>query len=94
MKQIWLFITWSTNSTIKDEGWSFDYTVDGVGIEENFEYDNLSIYPNPTTGLLNVSFDIEKSEKLEVQLYEYERPNICKLKPVMDLMDIIKIISI
>jgi hypothetical protein len=63
-----LFITWSTNSTIKDEGWSFDYTVDGVGIEENFEYDNLSIYPNPTTGLLNVSFDIEKSEKLEVQL--------------------------
>jgi hypothetical protein len=63
-----VFITWSTNATIKDEGWSFDYAVDGVGIEENFEYDNLSIYPNPTSNLLNVSFDIEKSEVLEVQL--------------------------
>jgi len=63
-----VFITWSTNATIKDQGWSFDYTVDGVGIEENFEYDNLNIYPNPTSNLLNVSFDIEKSETLEIQL--------------------------
>jgi len=63
-----LILLWSTNSSVKEQGWSFDYTVDGVGVKESFEYDNLSIYPNPTNGQLNISFDVEKTENLEVQL--------------------------
>ena len=63
-----LILLWSTNATVKEQGWSFDYTVDGVGVKESFEYDNLNIYPNPTNGQLNISFDIEKTENLEVQL--------------------------
>ncbi|RLD73201.1 MAG: hypothetical protein DRI87_04565 [Bacteroidetes bacterium] len=63
-----VFITWITNKTIQDDGWTLDYTIDGVGVDENFSYDNLSIYPNPTSGQLQVAFDIEKSQSLEIQL--------------------------
>lgn len=73
-----VIILWSTNSTVTDDGWSFDYTVDGVGVQENFEYDNLSIYPNPTNGQLNVAFDIEKAEQLEIQLYNMSGQVIMK----------------
>ncbi len=62
-----IFMMWGTNATINDEGWAIDYIIDGVGIEEN-SFENLAIYPNPTTSQLNVRFDIENTAKLEVQL--------------------------
>ncbi len=62
-----MLIMWSTNSTIRDEGWSFDFTVDGVGVEETI-VENLNVYPNPTTGMLNVKFDAEKQGNIEVKL--------------------------
>lgn len=60
-------MTWGTNSTINDQGWSFDFTVDGVGVNENI-YDNLSIYPNPTNGMVNVSFYAEKTNDVKVMV--------------------------
>lgn len=62
-----MLIMWSTNTTVRDEGWSIDYTVDGVGFEETI-VENLSIYPNPTTGMLNVKFDAEKQGNIQVKL--------------------------
>ena len=62
-----ILIMWSSNSTIRDEGWSLDFTVDGVGFEET-QVENLSIYPNPTTGMLNVKFDAEKQGDVQVKL--------------------------
>lgn len=62
-----MLIMWSSNPTIKDEGWSFNYTVDGVGVEET-KFEDLSIYPNPTTGMLNVNFYAEKQGEIEVKL--------------------------
>lgn len=62
-----MVVTWNTNSTIRDEGWSIDYTVDGVGFEETI-VENLAIYPNPTTGMLNIKFDAEKQGKIQVKL--------------------------
>ncbi len=63
-----LILIWSTNATVTDDGWSFDYTVDGVGVGESFSYDNLTIYPNPADNELHVAFDIERSQNLEVKL--------------------------
>jgi len=60
-----VIMTWGTNATINDQGWSFDFTVDGVGVSEN-AYNNLSVYPNPTNGLLNINFDIEKANDIKV----------------------------
>ena len=62
-----IYMMWSTNTTVRDEGWSFDFHVDGVGFEETF-VDNLAIYPNPTTGILNVKFDSEKQGNIQVKL--------------------------
>lgn len=63
-----VFITWGTNAFITESGWSLTYTIDGVGIEESSVYENLSVFPNPTTGELNISFDVEKAGKLQVRL--------------------------
>ena len=63
-----IMMMWSTNTTVRDQGWSFDYHVDGVGFEETF-VDNLAIYPNPTTGILNVKFDTEKQGNIQVKLF-------------------------
>ncbi len=62
-----LMLMWSTNLTVRNEGWSFDYHVDGVGFTETF-VENLSIYPNPTTGMLNVNFDAEKQGDIQIKL--------------------------
>jgi hypothetical protein len=63
-----VFITWGTNAFITESGWSLTYTIDGVGIEESSVYENLSVFPNPTTGELNISFDVEKAGKLQIRL--------------------------
>ena len=62
-----ILLMWSTNATVRDEGWTVNYTVDGVGFEETL-VENLSIYPNPTTGMLNVKFDAEKEGDVQVKL--------------------------
>ncbi|MFK5854837.1 MAG: C10 family peptidase, partial [Bacteroidota bacterium] len=62
-----LMLMWSTNSSIRNEGWSFDYHVDGVGFEET-TVENLAIYPNPTTGMLNVKFNTEKQGDMQIKL--------------------------
>ena len=62
-----LMLMWTTNSTIRNEGWAFDYHVDGVGFEET-SVENLSIYPNPTSGMLNIKFDAENTENVIIKL--------------------------
>lgn len=62
-----MLIMWSSNSTIRDAGWSFDFTVDGVGVDET-AIENLNIYPNPTTGTLNIDFNAEKQGNMRVKL--------------------------
>ncbi len=62
-----LMLAWTTNGSIKGQGWKFDYHVDGVGFEETI-VENLAIYPNPTTGILNIKFDAEKQGDIKVKL--------------------------
>lgn len=62
-----MLIMWSTNSSVRNEGWSLNYTVDGVGVGET-SFEDLSIYPNPTTGVLNVNFNAEKQGDIQVKL--------------------------
>lgn len=63
-----LYMMWTTNSEINEKGWTLKYAVNGINSVEDIKLSNLSIYPNPTKGLLNVSFDIDKTNNLEVQL--------------------------
>jgi len=64
-----MFITWSTNNSVRDLGWSAEYYIDGVGVEENIgDYNNVSVYPNPSNGTLNVNFNVENAGNLDVKL--------------------------
>ncbi len=63
-----VFMTWNTNSSVRDQGWALNYTIDGVGVNEINTFDNFSVFPNPSNGKVNVSFDVESSNRLEVKL--------------------------
>ena len=51
-----LILLWATNSTVKDEGWTAEYIIDGVGIKEDM-LTGFEVYPNPSSGTLNVNID-------------------------------------
>jgi len=39
---------------------------------ESFEFKNLTIYPNPTNGLLNITFDAENNDKVTFELFDVQ----------------------
>jgi hypothetical protein len=49
-----MFITWTTSSTNNFQGWEAFYEVDNVIVDEIHREDQLQIYPNPSSGQLNV----------------------------------------
>lgn len=62
-----MFITWNTNSSVRGEGWTAEYYLDGVGVDENPDNNiNLTIYPNPSDGVFNVNFEEQTSENVEL----------------------------
>jgi len=63
-----VFMTWTTNNTVRNDGWSLTYEVDGVGVGETDAVDHLNLFPNPSNGLLNINFFV--SEKQEIN-YEF-----------------------
>jgi len=63
-----LFLMWSTNSTVKGPGWSAEYYIDGVGIQENVPFDEFVVYPNPTEGKLNLKLDAELKGNVEIRI--------------------------
>ena len=62
-----VLVWWTTNSTIREAGWSLNYSVDGVSVEET-AFENLNIFPNPTNGMLNINFYAEKQGLINVKL--------------------------
>jgi hypothetical protein len=53
-----IYVIWNTNEIFKDEGWSFDYTVDVVGIKEDIIENNLCIIPNPFSNQTTIEFTL------------------------------------
>lgn len=63
-----LYLIWSTSSEINAPGWSAEYYIDGVGIQENTPFNKFVIYPNPTDGMLNLNLDTEKKGDIEIRI--------------------------
>jgi hypothetical protein len=66
-----VFITWSTNATINDEGWSVDYTIDGVGIQDKIMVEKLQITPNPFSTSTTIEYKLQQPEKVILTIYDY-----------------------
>lgn len=52
-----MFVTFSTNSSVTDEGWEAYYYADWVGVEEIPSNANVRVFPIPVREKLNISFE-------------------------------------
>ena len=63
-----LIITFQTDAINNFPGWVAEWDMT-TGIDtENVNFSSLSVYPNPTSNLLNVSFELEDTQAFEVKL--------------------------
>jgi len=64
-----IFITFQANNIINGPGWTADWSIGNVTVDEQKEsFSNLSIYPNPTENILNISFYLDKKQSFETKL--------------------------
>jgi len=63
-----MLIIWSTNMSIRGEGWEASYSIT-VGTEESAAVDHLYVYPNPAHDNLVVKFDGEGLQTVQLDLY-------------------------
>ncbi len=66
-----LLMSFKTDAIIADEGWSLTYHSDLVGAEENLNgVNDISLYPNPATDKLSVSFSVAEKEDIQFIIYD------------------------
>jgi hypothetical protein len=63
-----MFIAWFTNDNNNFQGWNIYYEVDNIGIPDNSCVHSLNIYPNPASDRLNVLFESETDETIDIRL--------------------------
>jgi hypothetical protein len=64
-----LFITWQTSNAMNYPGWTADWTIGNTSIEEDNEnFSNLNVYPNPTESNLKISFNLDQKQSFETKL--------------------------
>jgi len=66
-----IFIVWSTNSIFRENGWSINYMIDGVGIKEDIRESILCIIPNPFTASTTLSYELKQPEMVFLNIYNH-----------------------
>jgi hypothetical protein len=62
-----VMVMWSTNNSVRGEGWEISYSpMVGTGAENGFS--DLQIHPNPATTRISVKFNVEKMQDLAIEL--------------------------
>lgn len=62
-----MMIIWTSNSSVRGEGWDASYTIT-VGKDEEMGFDQLSIFPNPTTDKVNIQFSSATPQDVTLSL--------------------------
>ncbi|MCX6251995.1 MAG: C10 family peptidase [Bacteroidetes bacterium] len=63
-----MYIIFSTNGSIRNNGWHASYSITSDGTDDNKGFNNLTIYPNPTNGLVNIEFTLNQSQTVKAEL--------------------------
>jgi hypothetical protein len=64
-----LFIIFQTDGAINHAGWTAEWEIANTSVEDQVEgFDQLMVYPNPAENMLNISFNVEQNQSLEVRL--------------------------
>ena len=62
-----MMLQWFSNNSVRGEGWSVSYSP-MVGTDDQASFNSLSIYPNPASQVVNVSFSIAEAQNVQVEL--------------------------
>lgn len=71
-----MFILFTSNSSINDQGWEGFYSTYPVGINDLSNLPNVSIYPNPASGFLMIQLMNPKSQQVRAELLNIEGKSI------------------
>jgi len=63
-----MYVIFSTNGSVRDDGWHATYSITSTGTDDKKAFSNLSIYPNPTNGLVNIDFSLTRSQNVKAEL--------------------------
>lgn len=63
-----LIIVWSTNASVRGQGWEALYTIDGVGMDEKEMANEISVFPNPAHDVLNIEVNSTPGESAKLML--------------------------
>jgi len=62
-----MFLIWSTDKTIRGEGWDASYTIT-VGTGEKELFNTLTIFPNPANDKVIIAFNIGEIQNIKLEL--------------------------
>jgi hypothetical protein len=62
-----MLVIFNANSTVRGEGWDASYTIT-VGTPEISGIESVHIYPNPTSGLVNLSFNAAGTQSVNLEV--------------------------
>jgi hypothetical protein len=61
-------VNWSTNKTNRGEGWDASYVAVTTGVNNQKSFEGLSVFPNPTDGLMNIKFTMNESQSVSMEI--------------------------
>ena len=62
-----VMVMWASNNTVRGEGWEISYSP-MVGTDEHNSLGNLLVYPNPVKDIVNLSFNVDKSQDISIRV--------------------------
>ena len=62
-----MMVMFVTNKTIRGQGWDVSYTIT-VGTEDSKNFENLNVFPNPSEGKINLSFNMNDIQQVKVDV--------------------------
>jgi hypothetical protein len=62
-----MMVMWNTNKTVRGEGWAANYTMT-VGTEEREHFTNLTVFPNPASSQVTVSFNMKNQGQMNLEM--------------------------
>jgi hypothetical protein len=71
-------ITFGSNQTVNAKGFELNYKASNVvAIEEQHQaVEALTVFPNPTSGELNISFSINNNDNINIEIYNMMGQNV------------------
>ena len=70
-------IKFTTNSSVSNQGWTLVYTTT-TGIEENSGIENIKVFPNPATDIINLNYELTTPSKSTISIKNILGQNIYK----------------